>query len=163
LNERKTSNNSDGNILILGIGNVLMGDEGIGALVAQYLLNKKIPDGINCVDGGTGGFHLLEYLQNASKVYLIDATNDGKPVGTISHITPRFSSDYPKTLTAHDIGLKDLIDSFYLLGKVPDIKLYAVSIDPPGEPTMELSGIVKEKIPYIAKMVLDDAIAGLAG
>jgi len=134
-----------------------MGDEGVGTLVAQFLLKRKLPEGIECIDGGTGGFHLLEYIQKASTVILIDATIDGNELGTISCIQPRFSSDYPKSLTAHDIGLKDMIDVYYLSGKVPEIKLYAVSVSPPNEPTLQISLEIRDIIPEIAEMVLAEA------
>lgn len=148
----------DNRILVLGIGNILMGDEGVGSHVAQFLQNYNLPEEIDCIDGGTGGFHLLEYIQNARKVFIIDATNDGHKSGTISCIEPRYSKDYPKSLTAHDIGLKDLIDAFYLLGKTPQIKLYAISITPPKSPTMDLTQKIKNIIPRVADMVVSDVV-----
>jgi len=148
----------DKNILILGIGNILMGDEGIGVRVAQYLLSRPLPEHIFCLDGGTGGFHLLEYLQNAGTVFLIDAINDGKRPGTITLLTPRYSGDYPPGLSAHDIGLKDLIDALYLLNTVPRINLYAISIRLLPEPTMNLSNQLEEAVVPIAKRVLNDAL-----
>ena len=134
-----------------------MGDEGIGSHVAQYLAGKKLPPGIECVDGGTGGFHLLGLMQDRKKIIIIDATVDGKEISTITKLKPRFSRDYPKTLTAHDIGLKDLLDSFYLIGTIPDITLFAISIEHPAQPTTELSPLIKNLIPVIADEVLLEA------
>ena len=131
-----------------------MGDEGIGSHVAQFISKNGLPEGIKCLDGGTGGFHLLGNMQNAFKIYLIDATIDNQKPGTITRLTPRFSTDYPRTLTAHDIGLKDLIDSFHLLGKVPEVILYAVSIISPNQVSLELSPELKEIIPQIASQIL---------
>jgi Ni,Fe-hydrogenase maturation factor len=71
---------------------------------------------MECLDGGTGGFTLLEPLENADRIILIDAAADGNPIGTVTRTTPRFSRDYPPTLTAHDIGVKDLLDMFYIQG-----------------------------------------------
>jgi len=144
-------------VLILGIGNILMGDEGVGSHVAQYLSTKKLLPGIECIDGGTGGFHLLGLMQERKKIILIDATVDGKKSGTITKLKPRFSSDYPRTLTAHDIGLKDLLDSFYLIGTIPDITLFAISIEHPAQATTELSQNIKDIIPEIAENVLLEA------
>src|SRR5450759_5041834 len=101
------SNGKQTKVLILGIGNVLMGDEGIGVHVVNAMEKAALPPGVDCLDGGTGSFLLLEPMQTAEKVILIDATIDGRPPGSIQRIQPRFSKDYPKTLTAHDIGLKD--------------------------------------------------------
>ena len=144
-------------VLILGIGNILMGDEGIGSHVAQYLSRNDLLNGIECIDGGTGGFYLLECIQDASVVVMIDAANDGHKTGTISCISPRYSADYPNSLTAHDIGLKDMIDAVYLLGKIPHIRLFAVSIIPPTLPSLELTPEIENLIPEIADMVLKEA------
>jgi hydrogenase maturation protease len=125
--------------LVLGLGNVIMGDEGVGVHVVQALEKHALPAGVECLDGGTGGFILLEPLQNADRIILIDAAADGNPPGTVTRTTPRFSRDYPPTLTAHDIGVKDLLDAFYMQGGMREVVLYAVAIDPRQPIAMELS------------------------
>jgi hydrogenase maturation protease len=125
--------------LVLGLGNVLMGDEGIGVHVVRALEKHTLPDGVECLDGGTGGFVLLEPLQNADRIVLIDAAADGNAEGTVTRTTPRFSRDYPPTLTAHDIGVKDLLDVFYIQGGGPEVVLYAITIDPRQPIRMSLS------------------------
>ena len=77
--------------LILGIGNYLMGDEGIGVHVANVLEKYNPFDGVAILDGGTGGFHLLEYFEKYEHVILVDATLDGNVPGTIRQIKPRFA------------------------------------------------------------------------
>ena len=119
--------------LVLGLGNVIMGDEGVGVHVVRALERQE------CLDGGTGGFILLEPLQSADHIILIDATNDGNPPGTVTRTTPRFSQDYPPTLTAHDIGVKDLLDAFYMQSGEREVVLYAITIDPKQPISMELS------------------------
>ena len=125
--------------LVLGLGNVLMGDEGIGVHVVRALEKHLLPAGVECLDGGTGGFVLLEPLQSADRIILIDAAADGNSLGTVTRTTPRFSRDYPPTLTAHDIGVKDLLDVFYIQGGGPDVVLYAIAIDPQQPISLELS------------------------
>ena len=66
---------------MLGLGNVIMGDEGVGVHVVRALEKQALPDGVECLDGGTGGFILLEPLQNADRIILIDAAADGNPPG----------------------------------------------------------------------------------
>lgn len=143
-------------VLILGIGNVLMGDEGIGVHVVRHLQNMPLPEGVACLDGGTGSFNLLEPMQRAQKVILIDATIDGAPAGTVRRLTPRFSKDYPRTLTAHDIGLKDLLDAFYLLGHVPEVILYAISIAALQEVGTELSPEIAAVVEEVAGKVIEE-------
>jgi len=147
-------------VLILGIGNMLMGDEGVGVHVVERLQEATLPDGVECLDGGTGSFLLLEPMQQASRVILIDATVDGAPAGTMRRLRPRFSKEYPRTLTAHDIGLKDLLDAFYLLGQPADVTLFAVSIDPPQDLSVELSPEVNAIVPEVAQWVLAEAVCG---
>lgn len=125
--------------LVLGLGNVLMGDEGVGVHVVQALEKLTLPANVECLDGGTGGFVLLEPLQNAGRVILIDAAADGNAEGTVTRTMPRFSQDYPPTLTAHDIGIKDLLDAFYIQGGGPEVVLYAITIDPAQPIRMSLS------------------------
>lgn len=131
--------NSNSKTLILGLGNVLMGDEGIGVHVVRALEKRPLPPGVECLDGGTGGFVLLEPLQSAGRTILIDAAADGNPPGTVTRTTPRFASDYPPTLTAHDIGVKDLLDAFYMQGGNREVILYAIAIDPHQPICMSLS------------------------
>lgn len=125
--------------LVLGLGNILMGDEGIGVYVVRALEKHALPAGVECLDGGTGGFTLLEPLEDADRIVLIDAANDGNPVGTVTRTTPKFSRDYPPTLTAHDVGMKDLLDIFYIQGGHHEIVLYAITIDPKQPIRMSLS------------------------
>lgn len=151
------SKNENAKVLILGIGNVLMGDEGIGVRVVNTLENTTLPEGVECLDGGTGSFLLLEPMQNARKVILIDATIDGSDPGTVRRLHPKFSTDYPKTLTAHDIGLKDLLDAFYLLeNDAPQVTLFAVSIPPLQQMTFEMSPQLEAALPLVTEMVADE-------
>ena len=121
-----------------------MGDEGIGVHVVRALGQHPLPRSIECLDGGTGGFILLEPLQNADSIFLIDATADDNPIGTVTRTTPKFSRDYPPTLTAHDIGVKDLLDAFYMQGGNRDVVLYAITIDPLQKISMELSPVCQK-------------------
>ena len=99
-----------------------------------------LPAHVECLDGGTGGFTLLEPLQSAGRIILIDAAADGNPIGTVTRTTPRFSRDYPPTLTAHDIGVKDLLDVFYIQGGGPRRGRSTPSPSIPQQPiSMELS------------------------
>lgn len=134
-----TTTNSAKKTLVLGLGNTIMGDEGVGVHVVRALCQRPLPANVECLDGGTGGFVLLGPLESADRVVLIDAAGDGNPEGTVTRTTPRFSKDYPPTLTAHDIGVKDLLDAFYMGGGEREVVLYAITIDPHQPISMELS------------------------
>ena len=147
-------------ILVMGVGNVLMGDEGVGVHAVRLLEQRAWPAGVALLDGGTGGFHLLGPMQEAGRIVLVDATADGAPPGTVRRLTPRFASDYPRTLTAHDIGLKDLLDAFHLLGRTPAVTLFTVSIVWPGGIGTELSPAVAAAVPEVARRVRAELVAG---
>lgn len=140
-------------LLVLGIGNLLMGDEGVGIHVVNHLNENYDLGDVDILDGGTGGFHLLEYFQKYHRVLIIDATIDGQPPGTISYLKPKFSSDYPLTLTAHDIGLKDLIDSLFLLNVKSEIFLVTISISRIDKVSLEISDQIQKAVPVAAEKI----------
>jgi hydrogenase maturation protease len=142
-------------ILVMGIGNYLMGDEGVGVHLAQELSALSLPLNVDVVDGGTGGFHLLEYFESYERIILIDATLDGKPAGAIRLIKPRFASDFPAAMSTHDIGLKDMVSSLQLMGKQPDIHLFVVSIETIQQQGIELTKEIEAVIPVLMKKVVD--------
>ena len=135
--------------LILGVGNLLMGDKGVGVAAIRHLEEKGFASRAELVDGGTSGFHLLGLFRNQQHLILIDAATDDQPVGTVSLIRPRYASDFPPTLTAHDIGLKDLIESAALLDYWPQVDLITISIGDLGLMTMELSPPVAAALPQV--------------
>ncbi len=136
-----------GDILVMGVGNYLMGDEGIGVHIAQQLEGMKRPGYLDVLDGGTGGFLLMNYFDEYPVIIFVDATMDGKPPGTVTVTKPRFASDFPSALSVHDVGLKDMIEAVYLLGKVPEMYLITISIKEIRPMTMALSPEVKASIP----------------
>jgi hydrogenase maturation protease len=142
--------------LVLGLGNVLMGDEGVGVHAVRALERHPLPQGVECLDGGTGGFILLEPLQNAERIILIDATADDRPLGTVTRTEPRFSKDYPPTLTAHDIGVKDLLDAFYMQNGHREVVLYTISIDPLQPISMDLSETGKSAVDGAVRQILGE-------
>ena len=113
----------------MGIGNILLADEGIGPKAVELLEAKGWGAKVDLLDGGTGGFHLLGDLQDYRHLVLIDATLDQNPPGFVRVIRPKFAQDYPPSLSAHDIGLKDLMDTAELMGYKPDTHLVVMSVE----------------------------------
>lgn len=140
-------------ILVMGIGNVLLGDEGVGIHAIKSLESNSFPSHVHLLDGGTGGFHLLSLIHDYKTIVLIDATLDGQKPGTVRTLHPRFAKDFPRTLSAHDIGLKDLVESASLLGELPLIYLITVSIEDRQDIGMELSPGISAVIPEIGREV----------
>ena len=144
-----------GSILVLGLGNYLMGDEGIGVQVIQEMAKMKLPDYVDILDGGTGGFLLLSCFESYQKIIFIDATMDGREEGHVRLIRPRFASDFPSALSVHDVGLKDMIEAVYLMDHPPEMSLFTVSISHISPMSLELSESVQSSIPEVIERVLD--------
>ncbi len=144
-------------ILVMGVGNYLMGDEGIGVHIIQEMAKQELPEYIDILDGGTGGFLLLSCFQVYPTIIFVDATMDGKPAGTISLIRPKFASDFPSALSVHDVGLKDMVEAVYLMDKVPDIHLFTVSIEEMNPMTIELNSKVEAVIPELIHRIYEHA------
>ena len=148
-------------ILIMGVGNVLMGDEGIGVHAARLLEQRAWPPHVSVLDGGTGGFHLLSHVGDCDVLIMIDATLDGRTPGTVSIIEPRYAKDFPKALSAHDIGLKDLVESAALLRMMPRVILVTISVADLQPMQMTMSPAVDASLPQVVDIV-SQQIAGLS-
>lgn len=142
-------------LLILGIGNYLMGDEGVGVQTALALQKLPIADKVDVVDGGTGGFHLLEFFEVHHKVILIDATLDNNEPGTIRLIKPRFAKDFPRAMSTHDIGLRDMVNALQLMDKMPEIYLFVVSIESIQQQGILLTPVIEKTIPILIEQILE--------
>jgi len=140
-------------VLVLGIGNYLMGDEGVGVHVVQALSKEKLPDFVDIMDGGTGSFDLMPILAQYPLVIFIDATMDFRPPGTIDVIYPRFASEFPTVLSAHDVGLKDMIDALEFKGELPKIVLVTVSIKGMIPMQITLTDEVQKSVPEVVKKI----------
>jgi hydrogenase maturation protease len=149
-------------VLILGVGNYLMGDEGMGVHFARQLSNELHDELIDVVDGGTGGFALMELFETYPTVILADATLDQNPPGTIRLIKPKFSADFPKAMSTHEIGLKDVVESLILLDKLPMIYLFVVSIEKVQPLSITLSPEIEAAIKVLKKKAVALARAQLS-
>jgi len=129
-----------------------MNDEGVGIHVVTRLEKEGIP-GADLMDGGTGGFHLLGFIQSYKTIIIIDASLDDFPAGHVRVLQPRYARDFPKQLSAHEIGLKDLIDSAILLGNMPTLHLVAISVKDFQDMGIELSPDVEAAIPVAIERV----------
>jgi hydrogenase maturation protease len=90
---------------------------------------------------------MLSILEAYKTIIMIDATLDDLPAGTINLIEPEFASDFPKALSSHEIGLKDLVESAALLNHLPKIYLITVSVKEIADISMDLSPEIQNIFP----------------
>lgn len=140
-------------ILVLGVGNLLLKDEGVGIHVIRALEKEELPPNVSLMDGGTGGLHLISWIQDYDRIIMVDATLDSNPPGTVRLIRPRYATDFPPLMSAHEIGLRDMIEAMILTEKLPDIQLIVVSAEDISEVGMELTPIVQAAVPEVVEMI----------
>lgn len=148
-----TSGAGETSVLVVGVGNLLMGDEGVGIHVLRVLENDGPLNGVRFLDGGTGGINLLECIALAPCVIMIDATRDGNPAGTITELMPESVADLPRDLSAHDFGLRDLFAAAALLGQFPEIHLFTISVETVRPMCLELSPPVAASVQWVVHAV----------
>lgn len=97
--------------LVLGVGNLLLTDEGIGIHAVQRLLDEKLlPEDVEIVDGGTAGLSLLYYLEGVDLMIIIDAVETGGPPGTIVRLADDQIPAYMALkVSPHEITLPDFL------------------------------------------------------
>jgi hydrogenase maturation protease len=107
--------------LVLGLGNVLLGDDGVGAAaIARLEREYRIPPGVRVEDGGTLGLALLDLLTSAERVILVDAVRTDEPAGTLVQLTGADVIDAVRDrLSPHQVGVADLLDAARLIGRYP--------------------------------------------
>lgn len=153
--------NEDKKVLIIGIGNFLLKDEGIGIHVINELGKYNLPSNIEIYDGGTGGFKLIDIMQGANKVIFVDAVETGRAPGTIiTFKSEDVRSMYQKRkYSLHDTDLLEVIKMVELLEYAPEIEI--VGIQPKTiDYDTTLSKELKDSIPNIINIVLKEIEEG---
>lgn len=145
-------------ILVLGLGNILLRDEGVGVRVIERLRDRYVfPDNVMVLDGGTLGLDLLTYFEEASHVVIVDAIYAGKEPGTLMRLT---NDEIPAFLglkvSPHQVGLQDLLGLARLRGRFPDeVILWGVQIERL-EPGLALSPRVAAQIETLCAHVNEE-------
>lgn len=145
-------------ILVLGVGNLLMKDEGVGVHAALKLLHMPLPPFVEIIDGGTAGLDLLSYLENREKVIIIDAVQTNEPPGTIFRLTPDNigSLAREKQFSLHQPGVAELLRIAQTIGlSLPEVVILAVQ---PADISIgtDLSPSLEEKLPRLIQSVLNE-------
>lgn len=113
--------------LIVGIGNLLMGDDGIGIHIVRELKKISLKDNVEILDGGTYGFELTPFLEGKNKIILLDAVRSDLPAGTIVQATlEELEFDEANFLSVHQQGLKEILIYLRSLNPMPEVIFYGV-------------------------------------
>ena len=101
----------DNSIVVLGVGNILLTDEGLGVHVVKELKeNYNFTPEISLIDGGTMGMELLTYMRGMKRILLIDAINGGEAPGTVYEFPHRELEQYfTEHISVHEVGMQDIL------------------------------------------------------
>ncbi len=145
-------------ILVLGVGNLVLTDEGVGVHVAQRLQKMDLPSHVEVLDGGTSGFDLLDDIEGRKKVVVVDTVKGGGPPGTIYRMTTEDIEEAPKSrLSLHDIDMTDLLklaDLFEI--EKPEIVIIGIEPKDMESASMELSPEIEAQIPKVIELVMKE-------
>jgi hydrogenase maturation protease len=145
-------------VLILGLGNPLCGDDGVGPVAVRMLQERDLPAGVEVLDGGTAGLGLLSLIADRQHVLVVDAVEMGRPAGTVA----RMPLDEASLVTAqgalspHQLGLAEVLELAGRLGMaLPRVVILAVQ---PASLSWEqkLSQPVQESMPALVEAVLEE-------
>lgn len=108
-------------ILVLGLGNILLQDEGIGVHAVQELARRyDLPEGVQVVDGGTAAMDLLETMARKDLVILIDAVRSGQPPGSVIRLAHKDLPIFFRTrISPHQLGIAEVLATLQVLGDSP--------------------------------------------
>ncbi|MGA1796459.1 MAG: HyaD/HybD family hydrogenase maturation endopeptidase [bacterium] len=139
---------------IIGIGNLILKDEGVGVHAVQRLEGMDLPPSIDVIDGGTDAMDLLPMFQDYERIIVIDALKAGGSPGTIYRVTPEeIMHDRSRTLSLHEVGLLDVLGMARQLGGHGEVVIIGVE---PKEIScsIELSPEVEAELPRVMDAVL---------
>lgn len=143
-------------ILILGVGNLILRDEGVGVHAVRELEKRDLPAHVEVIDGGTYLMDLLGVIQEAERIIVIDALKGGGEPGTIYRVKPDdLMAEGERTLSLHQVGLLDVLGMVKQLGGDPHAVIIGVE---PKEISwgMELTPEVEAKLPKVIETVLGE-------
>lgn len=148
-------------IVILGVGNLLLSDEGLGPrAIASIHRDYLLPPEVEVVDGGVSGMELLDYVAAVDHLVIIDAIAAGQPPGELVRLTDaQIPKVFRQKLSLHHVGLAEVFAAALLTGEAPR-HMVAVGVAPVSLAlAAELTPAVAAQLPTVIEMALDEVRA----
>ncbi|MGB8657568.1 MAG: HyaD/HybD family hydrogenase maturation endopeptidase [Candidatus Zixiibacteriota bacterium] len=145
-------------ILIAGIGNLLLTDEGVGVHVIRELSKKRLPDGVHLADIGTATFELVRLMEEKDKVVIVDAVASDDPPGTVYKFAPHdLKTGKRRLLTSlHQLGVMEALESASLLGAVPEVVIFGIAPKDYQTFSTQLTSELQACIPRLVRLILKE-------
>ncbi len=115
-------------VLILGVGNILMKDEGVGVHVVNQIqeMGEQLSPDVEIIDGGTAGFDLIPLMKGRRKIIIVDAMKMSDAPGSIYRFTPEDVATPSRGYSLHNTGILDVIRMLRMLGDNPEIQIIGI-------------------------------------
>ncbi|MDY0292212.1 MAG: HyaD/HybD family hydrogenase maturation endopeptidase [Desulfuromonadaceae bacterium] len=143
---------------IMGLGNLLLSDEGFGVHCIQYLeKNYQLPENVEVIDGGTGGILLAPFIEEHDELYVIDVVDIEDTPGSVHCFTDADMrcGDIQTRMSPHQVGMLDILDICRIRGMVPD-KVHFIAVVPESlEPGMELTPLLQGRIKDVLQILIE--------
>ncbi len=147
--------------VLLGVGNILLSDEGVGVRLVERILDRhRLPAGVAVLDGGTCAMEMLEDLEHLDLLVIADCVRSGRTPGSVVVLREEEVPAFFRTkLSPHQVGLADVLATLRFIGRAPR-RTVVVGVEPQSLATgMSLSSAVRAALP-LAEEALLDALAG---
>ncbi len=142
---------------VLGIGNIILSDEGFGVRVVEYLeKNFRFPENVSLIDGGTLGVELTHFIKGTRRLLIIDSIDGGAEEGKIFHLRgEEIKNHFAQKISAHEVGIQDVLTMLELSGKkIPCVEL--IGAQPFSlEAGVELTAQMKKLVPLFADKAVE--------
>jgi hydrogenase maturation protease len=153
---RNQSHFMEKKVALIGIGNILLRDEGVGVHAIKAVQERcETPPQLLIVDGGTTGLDLLPYLEESDRVLFVDAVNFGQEPGFIGVLEGReVPALFGSKVSLHHLGLADVLAAAQLLEVAPR-EICLIGMQPQAmEPGLELTEVAQEKLELLVARIL---------
>lgn len=144
-------------LCILGVGNTLLKDDGVGVKVIENLRERPLPAAVNVLDAGTGILRVLPELLRAERIIVVDAMRAGGAPGTVYH----YRGAEPRPVgrrSVHDIQFEDVLAHLKLLSHEPEVEYYGVEPEEIAF-SLDLSPSVASKVEHLCDFLYEHLIA----
>ena len=147
-----------GKTLVLGVGNILLSDDGVGVHTIRRLQESvQLPERVQLVDGGTSGLDLLHYLEGVSRLVIVDAMETDQSPGTLTRLSGDQVPAYLSLkMSPHEIGLPDMLFAAKLRDLYPEDVVISGVQPETAEIGLDLSPPVAAQVDTLAENVLDE-------
>lgn len=145
-------------IVVLGIGNILLSDEGVGVRVVEALADGwRLPPEVEVIDGGTSAMEMLEQLENLDLLIVVDCVRGGRPPAT--HVLLRGDAVpvfFRTKLSPHQVGLSDVLANLEFIGRSP-AETIIIGVEPESMALgMALTSAVAARVPELVALAVGE-------